>query len=261
MGRLRHPVRAIKEPFGTAGLIVACIALVVALGGGAYAASGGLTGKQKKEVKKIAKEVAGAPGAPGAPGLAGPAGPQGPQGPPGADGATGGKGATGATGKAGKDGVTGVTGVTGESGFTEHLPPGETETGVWSGFAGTYEVGNRFTPIPISYSIPLAEPSAKVVFLNEEETKSEAGTEGCELEVPNFEEVGAPVSEPVAPPGTLCIFWLEGQEAGLGAFVRIGENSEAGPETDSPSGAVLWFKTVAKELNVHGVWAVTAAEP
>lgn len=59
---------------------MACIALVVALGGGAYAASGGLTGKQKKEVKKIAKEVAGAPGAPGAPGQAGPAGPQGSEG-------------------------------------------------------------------------------------------------------------------------------------------------------------------------------------
>ena len=65
MKRLRHPIRAIREPFGTAGLIVACVALVLALTGAAFAAAG-LTGKQKKEVEKIAKKYAGKPGAAGA---------------------------------------------------------------------------------------------------------------------------------------------------------------------------------------------------
>lgn len=91
MHRLRHPVRAIREPFGTAGLVVACIALIAALAGGAIAASG-LTGKQKKEVKKIAKQFAGKPGAPGA------AGPAGPAGPAGKDGANGSNGSNGADG-------------------------------------------------------------------------------------------------------------------------------------------------------------------
>lgn len=101
MKRLRHPVRAIREPFGTAGLIVACVALIAALGGSAIAASNALTGKQKKEVTKIAKKFAGKNGAPGA------AGPQGPAGSPGA------KGDPGAAGAEGTDGTNGlsVTGV------------------------------------------------------------------------------------------------------------------------------------------------------
>lgn len=88
MKRLRHPVRAIREPFGTAGLIVACIALVFALTGAAFAAVG-LNAKQKKEVKAIAKHFAGKPGAQG------PAGPQGPAGANGKDGANGTNGAAG----------------------------------------------------------------------------------------------------------------------------------------------------------------------
>ena len=52
----------LRSQFGTAGLVVAIVALIAALAGGAYAASGGLTGKQKKEVTKIAKQNAGKPG-------------------------------------------------------------------------------------------------------------------------------------------------------------------------------------------------------
>jgi hypothetical protein len=112
MNRLRHPVRAIREPFGTAGLVVACIALIAALGGTAFAAKGALTGKQKKEVEKIAKKFAGKPGAAGA---QGPAGPQGPVGANGKDGANGSPGATGPTGPTGKTGPTGVAGAEGSS--------------------------------------------------------------------------------------------------------------------------------------------------
>ena len=70
MKRLRHPVRAIREPFGTAGLVIACVALIAALGGTAFAAAK-LTSTQKKEVEKIAKKFANKPGAPGAPGANG----------------------------------------------------------------------------------------------------------------------------------------------------------------------------------------------
>jgi hypothetical protein len=81
MKRLRHPVRAIREPFGTAGLVIACVALVLALTGAAFAA-GKLSGQQKKEVERIAKRFQGT----------GPQGPQGPQGEPGAPGLTGASG-------------------------------------------------------------------------------------------------------------------------------------------------------------------------
>src|SRR4051794_38320152 len=111
ISKLRHPVRAIREPFGTAGLIVACIALIAALTGGAYAASGGLTAKQKKEVKKIAKQFAGKPGAPGTAG---------------AKGDTGGKGDTGAAGTNGtngSDGTNGLQGPQGEAGMCSEEDP------------------------------------------------------------------------------------------------------------------------------------------
>jgi hypothetical protein len=93
MKRLRHPIRAIREPFGTAGLIVACVALVLATTGAAFAAKGALTGKQKKEVEKIAKKFAGKPGEAGAPG------------------APGAPGKDGVNGANGKDGVNGTNGV------------------------------------------------------------------------------------------------------------------------------------------------------
>ncbi|MBA3867401.1 MAG: hypothetical protein H0X42_13840 [Solirubrobacterales bacterium] len=49
-------ISRIHQKLGTAGFIISIVALVAALGGGAYAASGGLSGKQKKEVEKIAKK-------------------------------------------------------------------------------------------------------------------------------------------------------------------------------------------------------------
>jgi hypothetical protein len=89
LSHLRRPARVLREPFGKAGLIVACCALVLACTGAAFAA-GGLTGPQKKEVGKIAAKVAKTDaGKQGPAGKAGPAGPTGPAGPAGAAGAQG----------------------------------------------------------------------------------------------------------------------------------------------------------------------------
>ena len=89
----------IRDRFGTAGLIVSIMALVLALAGGAFAASG-LNSKQKKQVKAIAKQFAGKPGA------TGPAGPAGP---------TGSAGANGKDGTNGRDGTNGTNGTNGQS--------------------------------------------------------------------------------------------------------------------------------------------------
>lgn len=102
MKRLRHPIRAIREPFGTAGLLVACIALVAALGGTAFAAAK-LNSTQKKEVEKIAKKFAGKPGPAGANGTNGTVGANG------KDGGQGEKGAQGTPGVAGTNGTNGKT--------------------------------------------------------------------------------------------------------------------------------------------------------
>src|SRR6476659_5592650 len=122
-------LRRFRDRFGTACLFVAIMAMVVALGGTALAASGALTGKQKKEVTKIAKKYAGKPGAPGA---TGPAGPQGPAGP------KGDRGDKGEQGERGLEGPEGPQGPEGTTGFATELPPGESETGVW-GFRLTKE--------------------------------------------------------------------------------------------------------------------------
>jgi hypothetical protein len=102
-------VSRLRDRLGTAGLIVAIVALVAALGGGAYAASG-LNGKQKKEVskaakkesKKFSKKFSKQFAKPGPAGAAGPAGPQGPQGLPGGPGQNGTNGTNGTNGAAGK---------------------------------------------------------------------------------------------------------------------------------------------------------------
>ena len=50
--RTRRGYAALRKQFTTPALILSIVALVLALAGGAYAAGGGLSGKQKKEVKR-----------------------------------------------------------------------------------------------------------------------------------------------------------------------------------------------------------------
>jgi hypothetical protein len=110
----------LREPFGKAGLIVAAVALIAALGGGAYAASNSGDGsatvsakkKNKKgkakgltvaQVRKIAKQEArklanSNPGPAGPQGLAGAAGPKGDNGANGQDGQNGSNGSNGSNG-------------------------------------------------------------------------------------------------------------------------------------------------------------------
>jgi hypothetical protein len=120
----------LREPFGKAGLTVAVIALVFAMLGGAYAASG-LNSKQKKEVKSIAKSFQGT-------GPAGAQGAAGAKGDNGSNGAQGAKGDTGAVGPQGPQGKQGNQGPAGEAGMCSAAKPecklasGGVLTGVWS---------------------------------------------------------------------------------------------------------------------------------
>jgi hypothetical protein len=211
--KLRHPIRAIREPFGKAGLTVAILALVFAMVGGAYAASGGLNGKQKKEVEKIAKKYAGKPGA------TGPAGAAGKNGNDGTNGTNGGPGSNGVgvtstesnttidsshcVGVGGSKFVSasGTTytcnGKNGTTGFTKFLPKGSTETGAFSfgGQAGVHHIpaGPTYEIVlgAISFNIPLqSAPTAHVI------APSGTAPSGCE----------GSVEEPGAEEGNLCIF-------------------------------------------------------
>jgi Collagen triple helix repeat (20 copies) len=290
MKLLKHPVRAIREPFGKAGLIVAILALVLATTGAAFAAKGALTGKQKKEVTKIAKKYAGKPGAPGA---TGPAGPAGPAGPKGDTGAKGDKGDTGSQGNPGTPGAAGKSVVltteakgancadggtkvevegnvasknyvcNGTTGFTETLPPGETETGTWNIFASSAAFRFPGALESIAFPIPLAEGGKAFVFNPKATADEEFGTSGC----------SGTLAEPTAPPGVLCVYTateerehvsgtLDAQtteELSFGQFSSVGAYLSGVALEGSPGEESV--PPVIAEIEARGTWAVTAPTP
>jgi hypothetical protein len=224
------------------GLILGVIAIVLALTGGAIAASGALNGTQKKEVKKIAQTEAKKFATQGPKGDPGPAGATGPQ---------GGKGDAGTAGTNGKDGVSaeatsfsgakapcteggveiksakptallcnGEKGEEGEEGeigpegspWTAGgtLPPGSTETGSWA-YNGTTEdtTGIR---VPISFPIPFPFnlKEAHVHYVAQAKIECEAEAEPGQAECLAKLEAACPSAEtpgnPGAAAGELCVY-------------------------------------------------------
>jgi hypothetical protein len=203
----------------TPSTLIAFMALVFAVTGGAFAASsrGGGSGvkattvapaaaaKAKPKAKPGPRGPAGPKGATGATGATGPGGPAGPVG---LAGAAGGKGETGVAGSNGTSGTNGesVTNTplaagkggckeggsefkvgsgaatkacNGTTGFTEKLPSGKTETGSWA--ARPVEGEEAF--IPVSFNIPLSAPLGQTAthFLRPPVTTSCENLTGTEL--------------------------------------------------------------------------------
>src|SRR6478735_7943446 len=105
-------MRRLREKTGPAGLILAVTALVVALTGGAYAASSDNGAGKATASAKAKKGPRGPKGPKGDTGAQGPAGPTGPAGPAGSAGAKGDKGDKGDTGNTGSPGTPGKSVVT-----------------------------------------------------------------------------------------------------------------------------------------------------
>jgi hypothetical protein len=235
-------ISRIQSKFGTAGLVVAIVALVVAFTGAAFAASG-LNSKQKKEVTKIAKKYADKQGP------AGPAGPVGPQGAPGANGAKGDTGAEGPEGPEGKQGKQGLVGPEGPEGSPwtagGTLPSGETETGAWA-------VYNTTTVVPLSFNIPLAAAPTAVRFVTT--AGEEKVFEGGFKTVPATHCLGD-FENPTAPPGEVCVYAeVEEQPTPSFGFVPLG-----GKLKKYKTGVTFQF-SVEPEVGqtALGTWAVTA---
>ncbi len=172
--------------------VVATLALVFAMSGGALAASKFLITSTKQIKPSVLSQLKGRGGARGPVGPVGPAGPAGAQGPQGAQGAAGAGGKAGADGAAGESvvsaalnpgeaacgglggskftvggkettacngakgepGEPGQPGQPGTTGFTKFLPKGETETGTWAALGiPPHEFYGWL--VPISFSIPL----------------------------------------------------------------------------------------------------------
>ena len=262
-------ISRVHSRFGTAGMVVAVIALVVALAGGAYAASGGLTAKQKKQVKKIAQTEAKKFAT---------AGPQGPPGPPGPAGAPGKDGSNGTDGTDGNSVVVeneapgikcAVGGVNveveesqtknyvcnGQTGFVEALPSGSSLKGV---FSGTAKDAATAILIPISFEIEVS-PAPTLVYIVEggelAYTVDSAGTFGILVE----EEVeavcpGDPGS-PEAEPGYVCLYTEKAENVEVDTSGFVG-----GWAKPSKYGVSLPLEVAAgAEVGaVRGTWAVQA---
>jgi collagen triple helix repeat protein len=263
----------LREHFGTAGLVVAIVALSVALAGGAIAANGG--GGKATASAKAKKGPRGPKGAKGDTGAAGPAGPAGAQGPKGDTGSAGEEGEKGKEGKAGKDGANGVDGVDGVDGIDgatgptgpegspwtdlDVLPPGETETGAWS-FGTTFSAAGLGQQIfvPFSFTIPLPAPlgPSNVHYLNA------AGLEGGN---PSTACQGS-AADPKAAPGHFCVYTgeesLPSEESSDGFFLisneSIADPALPGLSGAARSGAVIAVVAAGASAKAIGTWAVTA---
>lgn len=233
-------LKRMHQKLGTAGFVVAIVALVAALGGAAFAAGPGLNSKQKGEVKSIAKTEAKklvGTGPAGPAGTAGTAGTAGPQGPAGAKGDKGDQGIQGIPGKsvtvtpiasggakcegrAGaevkQEGAGSGTPVCEGSPWTAGgtLPALKTETGTWSLTQASTTTLNSFSSI--SFSIPLKTAGAEGSGFGFSQASVEAEKFGLKGGVPCKVEVGeplcidtgckGPIAEPKAPPGVLCVY-------------------------------------------------------
>jgi Collagen triple helix repeat (20 copies) len=265
-----------RDRFGAAGLIVAVIALVTALAGGALAANnsgGGATATASKAKGKV-----GPRGPRGPKGPAGPAGPQGPQGPAGANGKDGATGPTGPEGPKGPEGPQGPIGKTGKEGPEGPegpqgptgtfggipLPADVTETGYWS-FAtngtNTIEEGD-------GDSVTLGSPDAYANLSFPVATSEPVGGANIHIQGvdPNFSNTcgkgeggaGGSAVKPKAPKGALCI-WVLVQENATPVVTCVAPGGGCEAENGITAvGGVLRFTTEADGPALGGgTWALT----
>jgi collagen triple helix repeat protein len=271
--------KRIHQKLGTAGFIISIVALVAALGGGAYAANGGSAAKATASAKaKQGKQ--GKPGKTGPAGPAGAQGPAGPAGPKGDTGAAGANGSNGASGATGAKGATGATGATGQTGFTSTLPAGKTETGTFllesTGLSAQIATTISFAiPLPSSLGeaeVHLIAPDGKELVKKTTEPAEEVDPTGCgtAIKTPTGPEINA--ANPQAAPGNLCVYIgaaiSEEIYATLGSQLIVDPVAECaslacfgkgeGGVGASTAGARLYTTSEAPQEAVWGTWAVTA---
>jgi hypothetical protein len=259
--------------------VVATLALVFAMSGGALAATHYLITSKKQISPKVLKELKGNAGAAGGAGAAGAAGA------PGKEGAAGKEGTNGNTGPNGEsvlvkgvnpgaeckeggsefkvgsgaaayacNGAKGKEGKPGTAGGT--LPPGATETGTWS-FAADSDV--RLERVPISFPIPLAKGMEAEVGCVAADPKchlhiiksGETGTDG--------EGCGGGTDEvPTAEPGNLCIYIKVLEQTNE----HFSWENSGGGEGVGTTGVVLGIETLSETEGGEGqgTWAAKESE-
>ena len=222
----------LRNRFGIPG-VISVIALVFAMIGGAYAASGSGPGPKASASAKAKK------------GPRGPRGPRGPKGEPGPKGDTGPQGSAGPQGAKGDSGAPGAEG----SPWTKlgTVPPGETETGSW---------GMRVNPgaevtvqaVQIPFALPLSKAPKEAVYVKASETEAE----GC----PGIVE-----GTPTAEPGVLCVYAAAENGTTFSGFL-VPTPSSPFEEGAGKTGSVmsLLIDNEGGFVASYGSWAVTASE-
>jgi Collagen triple helix repeat (20 copies) len=245
--------------------VIASLALVFAMAGGAYAASKYVITSTKQISPKVLKSLQGKAGPAGKNGANGTNGANGAQGPQGAQGPAG----AGAQGPAGPAGLAGATGPTGTTGFTKTLPKGESLKGEWSLVADASEAFGHVAD-SVSFGIPLAEaPVAHYIrvsglepFYNKTENKEE---ERLQPACPGNAE------DPKATPGNLCVYASDEENTetnpvgelivpGICPFSVGGVCTVSNHEgiADKFGFGLYTFSKEAGLIDVTGTWAVTA---
>jgi hypothetical protein len=227
----------LNSRFGAPG-VVAVLALVIAMAGGAYAAKHYVISSLSQIKPSVVAQLKGKAGP------AGPTGPSGQKGDPGAVGATGPQGAAGSPGAPGSPWTVGGT-----------LPSGSTETGAW--YMG--DIGGEGSDA-ISFPVPLTSTDAEAIH----------GTEHVHIMIPT--DVSPPIgcsggsfAEPKADKGNLCVY--VGKANAIEGTVdlhnievfKLNHTKTSFQNAVSPSGALLHsFGFEGVVSYIVGSFAVTA---
>jgi hypothetical protein len=205
--------------------IAATLALVLAMSGGALAATHYLISSTKQISPKVLKQLRGKTGRAGPQGRPGAEGPIGPRG-------NEGKGLPGPPGERGEEGVS----------ATSPLPSGKTVSGSFAmrddnGTTGKFILDSVTFPVPLEHRIPLSHI---------EYTKAGSPTAHC-------------IGPRHAAQGYLCVYGLT--QSGVEAtplFLDPESETEEEGEGTAPTGVVIEFKLSATSAIVYGTYSVTA---
>ncbi len=262
--------------------VIASLALVFAMTGGAFAAGRYLITSTKQISPKVLKSLQGKAGANGANGAQGSAGPVGPQGPAGAKGETGAAGAAGANGTSGTSVTSAVlakgskeckeggsefkaAGSTtfacnGKNGTFEgqFLSAGKTLTGVWAaaswGEEAFPEAGVGLAEDAVSFPLSVTFNASHVEQVGKEEGEGEAHENLPEEEVggKKMKVCTGNFTKPAAAEGYLCVF-VQGE---TNAVLR--SVSPRGSGETALGFVISAFSGAKGRIVIEGSWAVTA---